>query len=290
MWTRIEDAVKQYAPQRNQLLAREYSLPWAPTVLSHAAKFLRHIYPHSIREVRVNTPSIGQYWPTHPTFMYENGRAVFLKAARSDIIMREYENLMALKRWGVSVPTPLGVYTVPEAIYEEDLQIEPRLIRGTLLVEEFLHSISLGHATIERRIPTGELIPMVINALKWMHRFGVHGDLKHQHIRVCVPSKAAIRMIFRPPRDDIVIDISRVSIIDVEGFQAGISRGKMAEGHRADLEYLKKGLERYLGTIDEEDPKRVRMVTKMDSRERWEKFRFCWKALEDAYRSVMIAK
>lgn len=290
MWSTLEDAIKKYAPQRDQIMARHYSLPWAPMIPARAGKYLEHIYPGGIRGVHVNTPSLGQYWPTHPTFKYDNGRAVFLKVSRTDIIMREYKNLMALKRWGVSVPTPLGVYTVPENLYEEDLQIDPRLIRGTVLVEEFLHSISLGHAIIERRILTSELVPMVLNALKWMHRFGVHGDLKHQHIRICVPSKAAVRMIYRPPRDDIVVNISRIAVIDMEGFKAGIPRNEMAEGHRADLEYLKRGLEDYLRTIDEEDPKKVHRVTKMNPEQRWEKFGFCWKALEDAYSTTQAAR
>jgi len=282
MWSTIKEAMKQFAPHRDKLFAAAYSLPWPPAIKEKAAAVLPHIYRKGIDKVRLNTPSIGQYWPTHPTFAYDNGRAVFVKAGPVGVIEREYQNLMLLKKYGVSVATPLGVYVTPDNLYEEDALMSPGVIHGALMIEEFLHSISFGHALVERRIPVRSLISMTANAVNWMHRFGVHGDFKHQHIRVCVPSKAAVRMIFTPPRDDILVDINRVCIIDMEGFTFRAPGSVDAEKRRADIEYLKSTLESYFNQLDSESPENIRRLTVMSGEERRRRFSGVWERLEAA--------
>ena len=141
MWSTIKEAMKQFAPHRDKLFAVAYSLPWPPAIKEKASAVLQHIYRTGIAKVRLNTPSIGQYWPTHPTFAYDNGRTVFVKAGPVGVIEREYQNLMLLKKYGVSVATPLGVYVTPENLYEEDALMSPGVIHGALMIEEFLHSL-----------------------------------------------------------------------------------------------------------------------------------------------------
>ena len=251
MWTRVEDALQKYHTHKVKILADGFSLPWRPIMKEEAQKFLFQLYKKPLQEVQVNTPSPGQYWSTHPTYRYMGGQYVFIKCSDLKNILNEFEMLNLMKKCDIAVPTTIGVYDTPQDIFEEDKKMAPFVQRGAILVEEFLHSICLGHALIERRIDMAILSQMVIDNLAWLHKFGSHNDLKHQHIRICLESELAHKFIYEPPHCDLVAKINRVKFIDVESFELFDRQDELVQRERIsqDLTYLHRSLIDYLKNV-----------------------------------------
>ena len=285
MWTYFNDAIKEYAAKRRYILAENYCLPWQPSDLSKANNILSQIFngDDKIQTFQVNTPSIGQYWPTHPTYRYisENNTMAFIKCSTVSQIRKEFHNLHEMKRHSIPVPSPLGIYECAWDDDNRDLYQQNEDNRGAILVEEFLYSISLGHALVDQRIELNELLRMVIRELLWLHSVGCHGDMKHQHIRICIKSDFAHKMIFESPTEDnkTKIVIGSVGIIDAEDYKDSNKEKDVL----IDLKNLFETTNKYLHFLNDADVSKQRLVTIMSKKTRMNRFSELLETINDKY-------
>lgn len=287
MWTRIEKALKDNHPKHDHILARDFCLAWSPSDKVEAKKVLFDIFK-DIKLVFANTPSVGQYWPTQPSFKYlgrplETSKGskleVFTKSGYEIRISREIENIRDLSTIGIPVPRIIKIFETPKSVIDEEAELFPKIKIGKILIEEFLYSISLGHAIIDHRFHIKDLTKQVIKTLEPLHKIGMHGELKHQHIRIILDKNIVAQMLKNSPvKGDGEIPIKSIHFVDLETFM----RNTNAERNKKiDLVFLKDSLRDYANKLDSvplELLKTVTVFTKLQYYKRIEEFLVMLKA------------
>lgn len=279
MWSSFEKATKEYkgnSPNvyENNILAQKYSLLWAPTDKSSAENYVRQFFLNGLKFILINTPSIGQYWATKPAYKYKGKRTegegydLFIKCGPVDIISKEVKKIKEINEKYEIVPTPhiIETFKTPDDIYRDDIDVFKNIQRGKILIEEFINSISLGHALIDHRFDVENIFHKSINSFEKLHSIGYHGDFKHQHIRICVSRKDSINLIkYSPFRNDInKISIRDVCFIDFEDFEFNNDTNY---NKTKDLNELEKKLKLYLSSLSRIDKERLKIITIFDINE-----------------------
>ncbi len=131
---------------------------------------------------------------------------------------------------------------------------------GALLVEEFIDSVSLGQAVVEERIDIETMVAGVMEILRKMHRFCVHRDLKHSHIRINLDPSTCKNLTFGF-RQQLNLDIKGFSVIDVETtqMQTELSDDLFEDYIRRDITQLLTSITGYMSTLelDTEEMRRI---------------------------------
>jgi hypothetical protein len=128
-------------------------------------------------QIYSKTPSIGGSWSTHPSLKYHSDkkiilgkRSVFAKVSTERNILVEKENLIKMRK-NISVPDVLDICQNKEEDLTELHELKPHGQIAAIIVEEFIDSLSLGHAIMEEKLDIHQIVDGVMNILKDMHRF-----------------------------------------------------------------------------------------------------------------------
>ncbi len=235
------------------------------------------------------TPSIGGIWSTHPSLKYSSDlgdilgqSSVFSKVSSEDNILTEMENLIKMKEH-LSVPSVLGFYGHKEEDLSELHEMKPGCQIAAVLVEEFIDSISLGNALIEERIDIDMVIDGVVRELKNMHKFCVHRDLKHSHIRIDLDPKTCESLTFGV-REHLNLEIRGISIIDVETtkMREELARKEFETSVKRDITQLLTSITGYMSTL-EYDTEVIRRFFPTPLQKRLERFGTFLDAIKTGY-------
>jgi hypothetical protein len=235
------------------------------------------------------TPSIGGSWSTHPSLKYSSQKAVilgkrsvFAKVSNENSILFEKENLIKMRKY-ISVPDVLDICQNKEEDLLELHELKPQGQIAAIIVEEFIDSISLGHAIMEERLDIELIVEGVMRILMDMHKFCVHRDLKHSHIRIDLDAKAAEGLI-HGVKEHLDLEIEGFSIIDVETTNMKEDLNDMEfENHTTtDITQLLASLNGYLSTL-EHDTDMIRKVFSTPIPVRLKRFGALLDALSDEY-------
>jgi hypothetical protein len=246
---------------------------------------------HSADDVTIfsKTPSIGGTWSTHPSLKYSSERkdilgehSVFAKVSLENNVLVERDNLTKMKQH-LSVPKVLQVYSNTEEDITELHEMKPNSQIGALLVEEFIDSVSLGHAVVEERIDIDTMVAGVLEILKKMHRFCVHRDLKHSHIRINLDPSTCENLTFGI-RKNLDMEIEGFSVIDVETtqIQTELSDDLFEDYIRRDITQLLTSITGYMSTL-ELDTEEMRRIFPAPIESRLERFGALLDALREEY-------
>jgi hypothetical protein len=203
------------------------------------------------------TPSIGGSWSTHPSLKYSSKsdvifgkRSVFAKVSSENNILVEKENLLKMRKF-ISVPDFLDICQNKEEDLSELHELKPQGQIAAIIVEEFIDSISLGHAIMEETLDIEFIVEGVLRILKDMHNFCVHRDLKHSHIRINLDAKTA-EGLTHGVREHLDLKIEGFSIIDVEttNMRDDIMDWEFENHIVTDITQLLASLNGYLSTLE----------------------------------------
>lgn len=246
---------------------------------------------HTAGEVNIfsKTPSLGGIWSTHPSLKYASNqndlfgeKAVFSKVSTENNVKIERENLIKMRKH-VSVPKALGFYRNEEDDLSELQELKPGCQIAAVLVEEFIHSISLGQAIIEEKIDVDRIVRGVLETLKNMHKFCVHLDLKHSHIRINLDPKTC-ESLASGVREQLSLEIEGVSIIDVETTKMGeeLADKEFKDDVKRDIAQLLTSLAGYMSTL-EPDTEVIRKFFPTPLNKRLERFGMFLDAIKGEY-------
>ena len=207
---------------------------------------------------------------------------MFAKVSLENNILVERDNLTKMKQH-LSVPEVLEVYKITEEDITELHEMKPGCHVGALLVEEFIDSVSLGQAVVEERIDIDRTVAGVLEILKKMHRFCVHRDLKHSHIRINLDPSTCENLIFGV-RKQLNLEIEGFSVIDVETTQMRkeLSDDLFEDYVRQDITQLLTSITGYMSTL-ELDTEEMRRIFPTPLDRRLERFGALLDALGDEY-------
>jgi hypothetical protein len=282
----LNEALNKYKQYRHLITASNYITPF--NVVSERDVMLNFNSNGNV-SIFSKTPSIGGIWSTHPSLKYTSDQndilgqsSVFSKVSTEDNILVEKANLIKMRE-NLSVPEVLGFFRNREEDIAELHELKPGCQIAALLVEEFIDSISLGQAIIEERIDADILIEDVLNALKKMHIFCAHRDLKHSHIRINLDSKTAENLTLGY-RDELNLEIEGVSIIDVETTKMGeeFTDEEFATNINTDVIQLLTSITGYMSTL-EHDIDLIRKFFPTPLQKRLERFGFFLDAIKAKY-------
>jgi hypothetical protein len=235
------------------------------------------------------TPSIGGSWSTHPSLKYSSDkdvilgkRSVFAKVSTENNVLVEKENLIKMRK-NISVPDVLDICQNKEEDLIELQELKPHGQIAAIIVEEFIDSLSLGHAIMEEKLDIHQIVDGVMNILKDMHKFCVHRDLKHSHIRINMDAKTADGLT-RGVRESLNMDIEGFSIIDVEtsAMKDELAGDDFESVVTTDITQLLASINGYLSTL-EHDTEMVRKVFSTPLDIRIERFGLLLDALKEDY-------
>jgi hypothetical protein len=203
------------------------------------------------------TPGIGGIWSTHPSLKYSSNdnvifgkRSVFAKVSSENNVLMEMENLIKMKDH-ISVPDVLAICQNKEDELTELHELKPQGKIAAIIVEEFIDSVSLGHAIMEERLDIDIIVDGVLNILKNMHKFCAHRDLKHSHIRINLEPKTA-ESLTQGLRGELDLNIEGFSIIDVETtkMKEEFDNGGFGDSVETDITQLLASINGYLSTLE----------------------------------------
>jgi hypothetical protein len=235
------------------------------------------------------TPSIGGSWSTHPSLKYSSitdviygKRSVFAKVSSENNILVEKENLIKMRKF-ISVPDVLDICQNKEEDLSELHELKPQGQIAAVIVEEFIDSISLGHAIMEESLDIDHIVEGVLRILKDMHAFCVHRDLKHSHIRIDLDPKTA-EGLTHGVREHLDLMIEGFSIIDVEttNMREDLPDWEFESHIVTDITQLLASLNGYLSTL-EHNTEIVRKVFPTSIPVRLERFGKLLDALSSEY-------
>jgi len=235
------------------------------------------------------TPSIGGSWSTHPSLKYSSDKevilgkcSVFAKVSTENNVLVEKENLIKMRNY-ISVPDVLDICQNKEEDLTELQELKPQGQIAAIIVEEFIDSVSLGHAIMEEKLDIHQIVDGVMNILKDMHRFCAHRDLKHSHIRINMDAKTADGLT-RGVRESLNMDIKGFSIIDVETSKMKVDflKDVFEAAIVTDITQLLASINGYLSTL-EHDTEIVRNVFSTPLDTRIERFGLILDALKEEY-------
>ncbi len=250
MWESIDVAKTKYPGKMNKYTnpCKKYALHWDPISKAEANENLRHIFPSRIRKLELNTPSLGRVWCTNPVYRYIGGNEIaFVKCGKKRNITNEYETLNKMRNKGVPVPSPLGLFT------EQNAYLIPRPTPGAIVITEFLHSVSLGHAIVDERFCLNCLRVLVHQSIRKLHEAFLHGELTHKHVRVCVTAKDAKELIFQAASNSpqiIVKDVIIVDPADSTDYSTVSINQTFEYKKKGELQTLRKSVDNYLTKLE----------------------------------------
>lgn len=272
MWTQINEALIKFPPMKKHIRACDkYYLHWNPIEIDEANENLQHIFYKGIKRIEINTPSRGRVWTSNPVYRYigeKENIIVFVKCGSMRSIVDEYNLLHEMRKKGVNVPLPIGIFT------EQREAFARKPIRGAILITEFLHSVSLGHSIVEERFCINCLCTFVHHSIRRLHESFLHGCFTHTHIRVCVAAEDAKKLIFGEAYSAPQIPIKDVVIV-------GPTKHKIKDSEK-ELNFLRNSMyvekkskmalgENYLGRLEKDiDDK---LVTTLDHKERVKRYK-----------------
>lgn len=278
--------MNKYKQYRHLITASNYITPFN-VVSDRDVKM--NLNSYGMVRIFSKTPSIGGTWATHPSFKYVSDqndifgeRSVFSKVSTENNIMVERENLIKMRE-NLSVPKVLGYFRNSEEDIAELHEMKPGCQIAALLVEEFIDSISLGQAMIEERINVDILIGDVMNAIKKMHIFYAHRDLKHSHIRINLDPKTAENLSLGY-RNKLNLEIEGISIIDVETtkMREEFKNEEFEANIKTDIMQLLTSITGYMSTL-EHDTDLIRKFFPTPLHKRLERFGFLLDNLKAEY-------
>jgi hypothetical protein len=286
IWLPVEEALERFKQYRHLITASNYITPFN-VVSQRDVKENLHFTENV--DIFSKTPSIGGSWSTHPSLKYSSNknvilgkRSVFAKVSNENNILVEKENLIKMRK-NISVPDFLDICQNKEEDLSELHELKPQGQIAAIIVEEFIDSVSLGHAIMEERLDIYSIVDGVMDILKDMHKFCAHRDLKHSHIRIDLDAKTADGLT-RGLRGSWNLDIEGFSIIDVETskMKDEFIQEEFEPVVVTDITQLLASINGYLSTL-EHDTERVRRVfsTPLDIRLR--RFGLLLDALKEDY-------
>lgn len=272
MWEVIDQAKIKYPGKMNKQIepCRKYALHWDPVRKDEANEALNHIFPKKIKRIEINTPSLGRVWTTNSVYRYigEN-EIVFIKCGKKESIINEYEILNNMRNKGVPAPSPLGLFT------GQDAYLIPEPEQGAILVTEFLHSVSLGHAIVDERFCLNCLRVSVHQAIRKLHESFLHGILTHKHVRVCVTAEAAKNLIFKKATRHPQITIKDVIIVgpsDNNDYTSKSINRIFEKEKQKELHSLRLSVDNYLFQLTKSEDKCV-SETSLKPEERYKRYK-----------------
>jgi hypothetical protein len=286
IWLPVDEALDRFKQYRHLITASNYITPFNVVSERDVKESL-----HFTGDVNIysKTPSIGGSWSTHPSLKYSSQKAVilgkrsvFAKVSTENNILFEKENLIKMRKF-ISVPDVLDICQNKEEDLSELHELKPQGQIAAIIVEEFIDSISLGHAIMEERLDIELIVKGVMQILKDMHNFCVHRDLKHSHIRINLDAKAA-EGLTHGVREQLDLEIEGFSIIDVEttNMKEDLNDTEF-EGHIiTDITQLLASVNGYLSTL-EHDTEMIRKVFPTPIFVRLQRFGAILDALSDEY-------
>lgn len=282
MWTKLDQALEKYPSRKEHLLSSNYSLAWSPADKKDAKKNLSHRVS-DIKIIFANTPSIGQYWPTQGAFKYLSKPCeILVKCGDEQRISNEASNMKMMREIKLPVPLLYDLFETPNEIYEDEKFAFPKILKGKILVEEFIHSISLGHALVDRRIDVYAMSEMIIETLVPLHKIAIHGELKHQHIRICLSKEDATNLIRYNPdgENNDVLSIKGICFIDLETFK---ENRHIEQNKFVDLIYLRETIIKYYNALDNLDSNLLNQLTLLSKSERYQRMNIFLEILKKKY-------
>jgi hypothetical protein len=260
IWLPVDEALSRFKQYRHLITASNYITPFNVVSQRDVRENLHFSGNVSIFS---KTPSIGGSWSTHPSLKYSSDkkvilgkRSVFAKVSTENNVLVEKENLVKMRKH-ISVPDVLDTCQNREEDLSELHEMKPQGQIAAIIVEEFIDSISLGHAIMEERLDIHYIVKGVLDILRDMHGFCVHRDLKHSHIRIDLEPATA------------------------DGLTRGVRKG-------LNLNILLASVNGYLSTL-EHDTEIVRKVFSTPLEVRLERFGLLLDALKDNY-TIMLPK
>jgi hypothetical protein len=286
IWLPVDEALNRFKQYRHLITASNYITPFNVVSQRDVKENL-----HFSEDVSIfsKTPSIGGSWSTHPSLKYSSDkkvilgkRSVFAKVSTENNVLVEKENLLKIRKH-ISVPDVLDICQTKEEDLSELHEMKPQGQIAAIIVEEFIDSVSLGHAIMEERLDIDQIVKGVLNILKDMHRFCTHRDLKHSHIRINLEPATADGLT-RGVRKGLNLDIEGFSIIDVETskMRDDFNDGDFDTAVVTDITQLLASVNGYLSTL-EHDTEMVRKVFSTPLEVRLERFGLLLDALIDNY-------
>jgi hypothetical protein len=285
IWLPVDEALAKFKQYRHLITAVNYITPFNPV----SERDVKH-YFNTDQHIKIysQTPSVGEIWPTHPSYRYMNdskslfGRnVIFSKVSTENNVSVELENLhkMSLK---ISVPTPITKIETTQDI-KELKAMKPNCQVASMLVEEFIDSISLGRALIEENIGIDLLVDGVVKILGKMHEFCTHRDLKQSHIRIRLDPEMCRNLTFgiRPENELVIED---VSVIDVETAKMNddLPEAELGPSVANDINQLLVSLTGYLSTLENQSEE-LKKILPMPIEQRMERYGLLLNAIFERY-------
>jgi hypothetical protein len=286
IWLPVDEALSRFKQYRHLITASNYITPFNVVSQRDVRENLDFSEDVSIFS---KTPSIGGSWSTHPSLKYSSGggvilgkSSVFAKVSSENNILVERENLLKMRK-RISVPDVLGICQNKEEDLTELHEMKPQGQIAAIIVEEFIDSVSLGHAIMEERLDMDLIVQGVLDILKDMHKFCAHRDLKHSHIRVNLQPETAEGLIWGV-KGGLNLDIEGFSIIDVETskMKEEFTEGEFDPAVVTDITQLLASLNGYLSTL-EHDTEMIRKVFTTPLETRLNRFGLLLDTLRDNY-------
>jgi hypothetical protein len=286
IWLPVDEALERFKQYRHLITASNYITPF--NVVSQR-DVQRNLHFTGNVSIFSKTPSIGGSWSTHPSLKYSSDRnvilgkrSVFAKVSTENNILVEKENLIKMRK-NISVPDVLDICQNKEEDLSELHELKPQGQIAAIIVEEFIDSVSLGHAIMEERLDMEKIVEGVLNILKAMHTFCVHRDLKHSHIRIDLDARTADGLT-RGIKESLNLDIEGFSIIDVETskMKDDFPEKEFKDAIVTDITQLLASINGYLSTL-EHDTEMVRKVFSTPLDKRIERFGLLLDALKEEY-------
>jgi hypothetical protein len=262
IWLTVDKALEKYKQYRHLITASNYITPFNPV---SEGDVKRYFESKEYIDIASKTPSVGEIWPTHPSYRYistskelYDRNIIFCKVSNEQNVATELENLHKMEKH-ISVPKPIEMIRHTNDVTELK-ELKPHCKIAAMLVEEFIDSISIGRAMIEERVEIEHLVDEVVDILKNMHEFCTHRDLKQSHIRICLDPDECWNLTFGIRSSNELI-IHQVSIIDVETakMNSTLDKTELEQRISNDINQFLVSLTGYLSTLEHvsEDLKKI---------------------------------